>query len=60
MSKSHFFNFLETKVNPNSLLFSEREREREREGESWRSPVVREVIGWRDGAGQTFSAGASH
>ena len=34
-------NFLDIKVNPNSLLFSDRERERERE--SRRSPVVR---GW--------------
>ena len=55
-------NLLDTKVNPNSLLFSQRERERvrerEREGErerererekmSRRSPVVR---GWSGGAG---------
>ena len=43
-------------MNPNSLLFSERERE------SHRSPVVRGggLVWWCDGAGLTFSAGASH
>ena len=35
-------NFLDIKVNPNSLLFSERERERERESsKSSREGVVR-------------------
>ena len=41
-------NFLDIKVNPNSLLFSEREREKE----SRRSPVARAgEWGWCDGAG---------
>ena len=43
-------NFLDIEVNPNNLLFSQRERrerERERERESRRSPVVR---GWSGGA----------
>ena len=44
-------NLLDTKVNSKCSLFSERERERERERESRRSPVVRGVVGWCDGAG---------
>ena len=45
-------NFLDIKVDPNSLLFSQRERERERERERdrRRSPVVRgggdPVVAW--------------
>ena len=39
-------------MNPNCILFSQREREREREREeSRRSPVVRGVVGRCDGAG---------
>ena len=34
-------------MNPNNLLFSQREREREREREIRRSPVV---MGWSGGA----------
>ena len=45
---------LDTKVDPNCLLFSKRERKRE----SRRSPVVRGVVGCCDGARQTFSAEA--
>ena len=54
-------NLLDTKVNSKCSLFSERERERERERkrererererESRRSPVMRGVVGWCDGAG---------
>ena len=43
-------NFLDTKVNPNCLLFSQRERDRERERASPKSS--REgVVEWCDGAG---------
>ena len=49
---------LDMKVNPNCLLFSQRERERESESpKSSREGVV----GWWDnGAGCTFSAEASY
>ena len=50
-------NLLDTKVNPNFLLLSQRERERERKSlKSNREGVV----GWCDGAGRTFSAEASY
>ena len=39
-------NFLDIKVNPNSLSFSQGERERE----SRRSPVVMGMVRWCDGA----------
>ena len=43
-------NLLDIKVNPNCLLFSQRERERERENESPKSS--REgVVWWCDGDG---------
>ena len=43
-------NLLDIKVNPNCLLFSEREREREREDEAPKSS--REgIVGWCDSAG---------
>ena len=38
-------------MNPNCLLFSEREREREREREESPSSVVNGVVGWCDFAG---------
>ena len=59
--KESFYNLLDTKVNPNCLLFSEREREIERKRESGRegerrespSSVVNGVVGWCDGTGYT-------
>ena len=53
MSKSRLLNLLDTKLNSKCSLFSERERERERERETdrRRSPVMRGVVGWCDGAG---------
>ena len=45
-------NLLDTKVNHNCLLFSERERERERERENESPKSSREgVVGWCDCAG---------
>ena len=38
-------------MNPNCLLFSDRERERERERGESPSSVVNGVVGWCDGAG---------
>ena len=50
MSKSFFFFNLDTKANPNCLLFSERESGREVEKESPKSSHEG-VVGWCDGAG---------
>ena len=47
-------NFLDIKVTPNNLLFSQRERERERERERVRESSKSScegVVGWCDGAG---------
>ena len=47
------FNLLDTKVNPNCLLFSQRERQRERESPKSNHERGR-VVGWCDGAGYYF------